>query len=54
LIRETTMKKPVVAGAAAGAGDSDAAHAAGPREVSNKAKSRMEEAKQRAAAKRGA
>ncbi len=53
LIRETTMKKPVVASVAAADGG-DAAHAAAPKEVSNAAKSRMEEAKQRAAAKRGA
>lgn len=52
LIKETTMKKPVAAGAATGGDDAGAAHAAGPREVSNKAKARMEEARRRAAAKK--
>ncbi len=52
LIKETTMKKPAVASAAASGGDAAATHAAGPKEVSSKAKARMEEAKRRAAAKR--
>jgi len=54
LIKETTMKKPVTAGAAAGNGDSTVSKAAGPRKVSSKAQALMEKAKQRAAAKRGA
>lgn len=53
LIKETTLKKPVAASVAAG-GDSSAAHAAGPREVTGKAKQMMEEAKKRAAAKKSA
>jgi len=51
LIKETTMKKPVEASAAKADGGA-AAQAAGPKAVSSKAKSRMEEAKRRAAAKR--
>lgn len=53
LIKETTMKKPVVASAAAAGGGDAVAHAAGPKAVSGKAKAMMEEAKRRAAAKRG-
>jgi len=54
LIKETTLKKPVVASGPAGGGDSAAAHAVGPREVTGKAKQMMEEAKKRAAAKKSA
>ena len=54
LIKETTLKKPVVASTAADGGDSAAAHAVGPREVTGKAKQMMEEAKKRAAAKKSA
>jgi len=52
LIKETTMKKPVVTSAAAAGSGDTAAHAAGPKAVSGKAKAMMEEAKRRAAAKR--
>ena len=54
LIKETTLRKPVVASVAAASGGDVAAHAAGPKEVSNAAKTRMEEAKRRAAAKQSA
>lgn len=54
LIKETTMKKPAAASGAAASGSSDgAAQAAGPVALSDKAKARIEEAKRRAAAKRG-
>ncbi|MCL4835741.1 MAG: NADH-quinone oxidoreductase subunit B [Caldilineaceae bacterium] len=54
LIKETTMKKPVAASAAAVSGGDATAHAAGPKAVSSKAKAMMEEAKRRAAAKQSA
>lgn len=53
LIKETTMKKPAAAATAASSGGEGSAQAAGPVAVSSKAKARIEEAKRRAAAKRG-
>ncbi|MBX3052629.1 MAG: NADH-quinone oxidoreductase subunit B [Caldilineaceae bacterium] len=52
LIKETTMKKPVAASATTAGDSGTAAHAAGPKAVSSKARAMMEEAKRRAAAKR--